>query len=55
MSKQQMNELYTPHKRNNVKETDTKPLCAYQTTRWLGPPQGGNLETKVDRVDLNHW
>ena len=54
MYKQQINELLTPQKSNYLNETDTKPLCAYQTTRRLGPPQGGNLETKVDRVDLNH-
>ena len=29
MSKQQMNELLTPNKRNGVNKTDTKSLCAY--------------------------
>ena len=29
MSKQQMNELLTPHKRNDVNETNTNLLYAY--------------------------
>ena len=55
MSKQQINELLTPHKCNDVNETDKNPLYVYQTTWRLGPPPGGNLETKVDKVDSNHW
>ena len=29
MSKQQINELYTPHKRNDINETNTNPICTY--------------------------
>ena len=40
MSKEQMNDTYIPHKRNNTNKTDTDPLC-----------NSGNLDTKADKVD----
>ena len=51
LSKQQTNQTYTPHKRKNANETNKNILCAYLTTWWLWPQPGGNLDTKVDKVD----
>ena len=45
--RQKIRLLLLPHKRNNVTETNTKPLCAYQTMSRFGPPPGGNLNTGV--------
>ena len=55
LPRQQGNLLLLSHRWKLFNETNTNPLCVYLIMWILGLPPGGNVSTRLHKVDSNLW